>query len=154
NAEEEADALIKLKKQENLSDQEVAKLIGKSRNYVTEILSISNLPESYIAECRSRGLTQKNFLIQAVQAFKRGTHQEFLDAFSEGEIRTVREAKDFNQNRTTQVRAHERSAKPANTETTIQRKGNQITILSTDSKTARRIETWLRKNIDQLDFQE
>lgn len=149
NAEEEADALIKLKKQEGLSDVEVAKLIGKSRNYVTEILSISSLPESYIAECRSRGLTQKNFLIQAVQAFKKGKHQEFLDAFEGGEIRTVRDAKNFNQNRTTQVKSHQRSLTTTNTETTIQRKGNEIRILTTDQKTARQIEDWVRKNIDQ-----
>lgn len=149
NAEEEADALIKLKKQEDLSDQELAKLVGKSRNYVTEILSIATLPPEYLEECRSRGLTQKNFLIQAVQAFRKGRHEEFLSAFEGGEIRTVRDAKDFNQERTTTVRSHERKSPvtnpAANPPLRIERKGEQIIITTADASSAEQIEKVIRK---------
>ncbi len=149
NAEEEADALIKLKKQEDLSDQELAKLVGKSRNYVTEILSIATLPPEYLEECRSRGLTQKNFLIQAVQAFRKGRHEEFLSAFEGGEIRTVRDAKDFNQERTTTVRSHERKSPvtnpTANPPLRIERKGEQIIITTADASSAEQIEKVIRK---------
>lgn len=149
NAEEEADALIKLKKQEDLSDQELAKLVGKSRNYVTEILSIATLPPEYLEECRSRGLTQKNFLIQAVQAFRKGRHEEFLSAFEGGEIRTVRDAKDFNQERTTTVRSHERKSPvtnpAANPPLRIERRGEQIIITTADASSAEQIEKVIRK---------
>lgn len=149
NAEEEADALIKLKKQEDLSDQELAKLVGKSRNYVTEILSIATLPPEYLEECRSRGLTQKNFLIQAVQAFRKGRHEEFLSAFEGGEIRTVRDAKDFNQERTTTVRSHERKSPvtnpTANPPLRIERRGEQIIITTADASSAEQIEKVIRK---------
>ena len=149
NAEEEAEALIKLKKQEDLSDQELAKLVGKSRNYVTEILSIATLPPEYLEECRRRGLTQKNFLIQAVQAFRKGRHEEFLSAFEGGEIRTVRDAKNFNQERTTTVRSHERkspvSNPPANPPLRIERRGEQIIITTADASSAEQIEKVIRK---------
>lgn len=153
SAEEEADALIKLKKQEDLSDQELAKLVGKSRNYVTEILSIATLPPEYLEKCRSRGLTQKNFLIQAVQAFRKGRHEEFLSAFESGGIRTVRDAKDFNQERTTIVRSHERK-KPANKPTanpplSIERRGEQIIITTTDASSAEQIEKIIRKALSR-----
>lgn len=154
NAEEEAEALIKLKKQEDLSDQELAKLVGKSRNYVTEILSIASLPTDYIEECRRRGLTQKNFLIQAVQAFRKGRQEEFLSAFEGGEIRTVRDAKDFNQERTTTVRSHERKS-PGNGPQTptgipkIERRAEQIIVTAADSQAAMQIERIIRKALSK-----
>lgn len=153
NAEEEAEALIKLKKQEDLSDQELAKLVGKSRNYVTEILSIASLPPDYLEECRNRGLTQKNFLIQAVQAFRKGRHEEFLSAFEGGEIRTVRDAKDFNQDRTTTVRSHERkspaSSPPVEPPPKIERRGEQIVITATNATSAERMEKVIRKALSR-----
>lgn len=153
NAEEEAEALIKLKKQEDLSDQELAKLVGKSRNYVTEILSIASLPADYLEECRRRGLTQKNFLIQAVQAFRKGRQEEFLSAFEGGEIRTVRDAKDFNQERTTTVRSHERKSPGNDQQTaaapTIERRGEQIIITATDTHAAMQIERLIRKALSK-----
>lgn len=153
NAEEEAEALIKLKKQEDLSDQELAKLVGKSRNYVTEILSIASLPADYLEECRRRGLTQKNFLIQAAQAFRKGKHEEFLNAFEGGQIRTVRDAKDFNQERKTTVRSHERKSPATKAAAAgnvrIERKGEQIIITARDSRAAERLEKLIRKTLQQ-----
>ena len=151
-AEDEAEALIKLKKQEDLSDQELAKLVGKSRNYVTEILSIASLPPEFLDECKQRGLTQKNFLIQAVQAYRKGRHTEFLNAFEEGGIKTVKDAKDFNQDRTTQVKAHERKkSNTATLQTTeltdtpiIDRRGQTISITTKNAKDADRAEKMIR----------
>lgn len=97
--QEEAQALLRLKKQEDLSDQNLAELVGKSRNYVTEILGIAGLPEAALAQCRSAGIDSRNLLIQAVQAFRRDQLNEFVEAYRQGAIKTVRQARDFVQHR-------------------------------------------------------
>lgn len=149
NAEEEAEALIKLKKQDSLSDQDLAKLVGKSRNYVTEILSISSLPPDFLQKCHTLGLTQKNFLIQAVQAYRKDRHEEFLSAFAGGAIRTVREAKDFNQDRTVGVKGHQRKLPGEGAtqegEISIVRRGSEIIIRTRDAAAATALEPRLRE---------
>lgn len=151
-AGEEADALIKLKKQDNLSDQDLAKLVGKSRNYVTEILSISTLPADFLEKCQSLGLTQKNFLIQAVQAYRKDRHDDFLAAFSGGTIRTVRDAKDFNQDRTVGVKSHQRKAPGEGGSSdhvpSIARRGSEIVIRTRDAEAAISLEVRLRQILD------
>lgn len=95
-AQEEAIALLKLKRQEEYSDQDLSEKVGKSRNYVTEILGIAGLPEALLRECLQAGITSKNLMIQVVQAYRKGEHREFIQAFQAGKIQTVREAKGFN----------------------------------------------------------
>ena len=99
--EEEASALSKLKDYDNLSDAQIAKMVGKSRNYISEILGIAQLPKEAIELCKSKGITQHNMLIQAVQAFRKGKLDEFATQFSQGNIDTVKKAKEFNKNKET-----------------------------------------------------
>jgi ParB family chromosome partitioning protein len=96
NPVEEALALKRLKAQENYSDADLADIVGKSRNYITEILGIASLPAEALEECRLAGIDNKNFLIQAVQAHKKGYWNDFLVAYKNGQIATVREARNFN----------------------------------------------------------
>lgn len=96
SADEEAAALLRLKKQDNLSDDGLAKLVGKSRNYITEILGIAALPEDVRRESRAAGIDNRNLMIQVVQAYKKGNVREFLDAYRDGAVRTVRAAREFN----------------------------------------------------------
>jgi hypothetical protein len=42
----------------------VAKVIGKARSTVTELLSLNKLPEIIKAECRTSDIVNKSFLIQ------------------------------------------------------------------------------------------
>lgn len=95
--EEEAAALARLKKQEDLSDAGLAQMVGKSRNYITEILGIAQLPEEVLAQCREAGIDNRNLLIQVVQAFRKDSLPAFLAAYRAGQIRTVRSAREFNQ---------------------------------------------------------
>ncbi|MCE9598418.1 MAG: ParB/RepB/Spo0J family partition protein [Spirochaetia bacterium] len=95
-AQEEAIALLKLKRQEDYSDQDLSEKVGKSRNYVTEILGIATLPEALLRQCLDAGIISKNLMIQMVQSYRKGEHLEFIRAFQAGEIQTVREAKGFN----------------------------------------------------------
>jgi len=151
--EEEVEAMLYLKKQEELTDQELADLIGKSRNYVSEILSIAKLPQEFREKLKELGLNNKNFLIQAVQSYKKGNIENFLNAIQLGEIKSVKDAKEFN--RKTIVQEHERnlSKKPNeekqsdSLEITIERDKNIIKISTQDIKLAQKIEKWLNKNI-------
>ncbi|MCB1173057.1 MAG: ParB/RepB/Spo0J family partition protein [Leptospiraceae bacterium] len=97
DAGEEARAFLQLKKLDSLSDAELASQLGKSRNYITEILGINQMPADVLDRCQTAGLENKNMLIQASQAWKRGTIDLFLEAWRNGGIQTVRDAKQFNQ---------------------------------------------------------
>ena len=161
SAQEEAEALLRLKQQESYSDAELAQLVGKSRNYITEILGIAGLPAEALKKCKEAGLENKNLLIQAVQAHRKGRFDEFVSAYESGAIRTVRSARDFfsrenespNEERSRQDRAGQPGApgsKPSGIEATdypiIRRKGNILTIEARDVKTARSLENWIKKN--------
>lgn len=102
SAHEEASAIARLKKQEEYSDTELARILGKSRNYITEILSIASLPEAEAEQCREAGIDNKNILIQAVQAHKKNRLPEFIESYKSGLVKTVRQAKEFNQGRLSQ----------------------------------------------------
>ena len=106
NAEEEASALGRLKKQEQLSDAQLAKLVGKSRNYITEILGISQLPEEVLSQCRELGLRQRNMLIQVVQSHKKGRLKDFLSNYRSGNVRTILKAREFNKEASPKSSAH------------------------------------------------
>lgn len=109
-AQEEAVALLKLKRAESYSDQDLAEKVGKSRNYVTEILGIAGLPGDVLKECLNAGINNKNLMIQVVQAYKRGEYKAFLNQFKAGQIQTVKEAKEFNR-----PAGHTALRKPAST---------------------------------------
>ena len=155
-------ALLKLKKQENLSDASLASLVGKSRNYITEILGIAGLPEDALAECQKMGIDSKNFLIQVVQANRRNRLTAFLEAYRNGEIRTVRDARSFNQSadegRSIQKSAPQGSgpgaskAPASRRETTprISIKGEQIIITCRNPQHASQIHAWLETHIAEL----
>ncbi len=151
---EEAAALLKLKTQENYSDAELAKIVGKSRNYVTEILGIAALPEEIQEECRAAGIDNKNLMIQVVQAHKKGSYREFLDAYRTGAIRTVRAARDFVQqkpsdakDKTPAAKAPKKSAAAAGKGGhTIKTTGNVLRIECPSPADARKLESWIRSN--------
>ena len=103
--EEEAISLSRMKKQEQLSDAELASLVGKSRNYITEILGIAQLPEKVLTQCYEYGIHQRNMLIQVVQSYKKGKLDDFFQNYSKGDIKTIRNARLFNQGSTIRKKA-------------------------------------------------
>ena len=96
---EEVEAMTILKDRYHYTDQELGSLFGKSRSYMTEILSVSNLSPKELEACKEAGIDSKNLLVQAVQASKRGDFDSFLEQVKSGNVRTVKEAKTFNKNR-------------------------------------------------------
>ncbi len=161
SAHEEAMALARLKTQENYSDQELANVVGKSRNYVTEILGIAILPENVLDECRNLGIENKNLMIQVVQAYKKEKWEDFLSAFKEGRIRTVKNAKDFIQGKETEEESVQvtPSIKPAREsfkeerimpEISIHAEGSNVTIHCPNPGTAALLHRYLSKNISKI----
>ena len=76
---EEAQALLAVKEASNYTDKELAALIGRKRNTVSEILSINKLPEDVKEEIRSNPIYAKNRLIKIAQKKKtdKGMRSEF-----------------------------------------------------------------------------
>lgn len=169
-AGEEARALLHLKNQEDYSDQELASLVGKSRNYVTEILGIASLPEEVLEECRAAGIESKNFMIQVVQAYRKGTWQDFVEQIKQGNIRTVRAARDFfksdekdaeaanNKESESNPRPHTTGESPGDTReekgsakagVQIAQSGSALTIECNSNQAAKKLKTWLMKNLPE-----
>jgi len=91
NAIEEAEALFKLKKARHFTDEELARIMGKSRTAVTESLALNKLPEEIKAQCRTSDIGSKSQLLQVIRA---GSEKEMLalwEGLKTGEIRTVRD---------------------------------------------------------------
>lgn len=96
NAFEEADAYRKLKSDYNYTDAQLSSIIGKSRSYITEILSIAEIPPQMQEQAKEAGIHSKNLLMQLSLATKKGTGDDFLDSYKTGSITTVKAAKSFN----------------------------------------------------------
>lgn len=139
---EEIEALHYLKQLHSYSDSDLGGLFGKSRNYMSEILSIASLSKEEIKLCKDKDIQSKNLLVQAAQASKKGSFQEFLDLYSQGQLRTVRDAKEFN-------RAEKKEALPKEgiSPFQIKRNGNQISITSEDEILLGEILKFLRKEL-------
>jgi ParB family transcriptional regulator, chromosome partitioning protein len=64
---EEAEALQALKERQDLTDELLAKIVGKSRSTVTELLTLNQLPDIIKEECRTSDKYQKSNLLHVVR---------------------------------------------------------------------------------------
>ncbi|MBX7058525.1 MAG: ParB/RepB/Spo0J family partition protein [Leptospirales bacterium] len=161
---EEAQALLRLKKQEDLSDQSLAELVGKSRNYVTEILGIAQLPTESLEQCVGAGIDSRNLLIQAVQAYRKQQLPEFLAAYRSGAIKTVRDAREFLQpapatgeGGAAQGKASPATGKPKASQAVdaivaprVELRENELLVICRSSDEARRLRDRLKKSWAEL----
>ncbi|MDH5718698.1 MAG: ParB/RepB/Spo0J family partition protein [Spirochaetia bacterium] len=92
---EEAFAYKKLKNYFNYTDSQLSEIVGKSRNYITEILSISELSEQWQKLATEANINSRNLLIQFAQAVKIGEGNTFINNYIKGSISTVKDAKVF-----------------------------------------------------------
>ncbi|MBE7413438.1 MAG: ParB/RepB/Spo0J family partition protein [Leptospiraceae bacterium] len=138
---EEIEAISYLKKQYLYTDQELGGIFGKSRNYMTEILSISSLSPEEIKICKDLKIDNKNLLIQAVLSSKKGVFHEFIQMFSNGQISTVKEAKNFNKEKKIQ------NPILKNTNYDITKKENTIIIKSDDKESLNEIYKFVKKEL-------
>ena len=95
---EESFAYKKLKNLFSYTDKELSDIVGKSRNYISEILSIAELSENWLKKADESGIFSRNLLIQYAHAVKLGQGDIFISNFHEGNISTVKTAKEFIKN--------------------------------------------------------
>lgn len=93
---DEARAFRKLKEEYGYNDSSLAGIVGKSRNYINEILSVADIPMSWLNRAKEAGIETKNLYIQFAQAVKTGSGDQFIEAYKGGAMKTVAAAKQFN----------------------------------------------------------
>lgn len=117
---EEASAFKKLKLEFTYTDQELASIIGKSRNYITEILSIADIPKNWQDKAIKIGISSKNMLVQYALALRANNANEFLAQYKTGHLTTVKDAKNFNKlNKPKSVKKEKTSSLPTQEKITI-----------------------------------
>jgi ParB family chromosome partitioning protein len=89
---DEAEALAKMMTRHNYKQEELAKVVGKSRPTITELLSLNALPDDIKQECRTFDIP-KSILVQIVRVGTPEEQHRFWDEYKKGEVKTVREAK-------------------------------------------------------------
>lgn len=141
SAYDEADAMKILKIEYGYTDNEIGAIFGKSRNYITEILSISVLGPKELELCKEVGIDNKNLLVQAAQSHKKGDFNSFIENFKNGSMKTIKEAKEFNKRK---VKSNERF-NSSSEKCQIERMSKKIIIRCENSKVMNEIEAKIRK---------
>ncbi len=152
---EEVEAIGLLKEKFQYSDSELASIFGKSRNYMNELLSIQALSEAELEKCKKIGVDSKNLLVQAVQASKKGNLDRFLESVENGEVKTVRDAKEFNREKPievveTKVKQTTLKQEPEQEKFHLARVGREIILTFEDLSTADRAVLILQKALQNL----
>lgn len=91
SAIEEAEALKKLKEAKSYTGRELAKIIGKSEQSVSESLALTGLPDPIKAELRTSVTVPKSQLLEVVRAGSAEQVAAAWTALKTGQTRTVRE---------------------------------------------------------------
>jgi ParB family transcriptional regulator, chromosome partitioning protein len=128
NAIEEAEALLRLKETREYTDEQLAKIIGKSRSSVTESLTLNRLPKAIKAECRTSDITSKSQLLEVIRV---GSDEEMLtlwQTLKSGKVRTVRALRSHKTN------AGNGRGRPKNYRFQHKPKGRQYQVIVTFSK--------------------
>ncbi len=146
SAYDEADAMKILKVEYGYTDNEIGSIFGKSRNYITEILSISVLGQKELEACREAGIDNKNLLVQAAQSHKKGDFSSFIENFKNGSLKTIKEAKEFNKKKTTNLTKKNTAAEKYS----IERLENKLIIKSDNPKLLIEIEAKIRKTFSDF----
>jgi ParB family transcriptional regulator, chromosome partitioning protein len=89
---DQAEGLAGMMERHGYKQEDLARVVGKSRPTVTELLSLNSLPEDIKQECRTFDVP-KTFLVQIVRVGKPEEQLRFWDEYKKGEVKTVREAK-------------------------------------------------------------
>ena len=92
---EESLAYKKLKNKFSYTDEELSEIVGKSRNYISEILSIAEIPEDILKKASEVGIRSKNLLIQLALATKQGRGDDFIRQYENSNITSVKSAKEY-----------------------------------------------------------
>jgi ParB family chromosome partitioning protein len=113
SALDEAEALLNLKHARGFTDDQLAKVVGKSRSSVTEALSLNKLPEAIRAECRALDIGTKIQLLAVLRAGDEGKMRDAWEAFKTGKATTTRQLKAHKQDSKSKPKQFRFQHKPA-----------------------------------------
>jgi len=89
---DQAEGLASMMNKHGYKQEDLAKIVGKSRPTVNELLSLNNLPDDIKTECRTFDIP-KSALVQIVRVGDAAEQRRFWDEYKKGEVKTVRQAK-------------------------------------------------------------
>ena len=93
NIWEESAVFKKMTEELYYSISEIAKKIGKSIGYVSEVIGVSDLPNEVRTRFSNFESKAQSIVLQALRAHKGGKLNEFMKELEEGKIKTVKDAK-------------------------------------------------------------
>ena len=143
---DQAEGLESMMKKHGYNQEDLAKVVGKSRPTVTELLSLNTLPEEIKQECRTFDIP-KSFLVQIVRS-KPEEQLPLWGQYKKGEVKTVREAKKRKAGEA--IGATPPAPKPKQTFKTTQ-KATVIVQSETLRLTRAQITSALREALDQAE---
>jgi len=84
---EEAEALKKLAAEFNYTHNQIAQIIGKSRSYITELMSIASIPEDIKEFCRQADIKSATVLIELARVDNYEKMWDFAKRIAKKEIK-------------------------------------------------------------------
>ncbi len=87
NCFEEAEALKKLSQEFNYTHTEIAEITGKSRSYITELISIASIPENIKEFCRQADINSATVLIELARVDNYEKMWDFAKRLAKKEIK-------------------------------------------------------------------
>jgi ParB family chromosome partitioning protein len=93
SALDESEALFNLKKVRGFTDAQLAQVVGKSRQAVSESLSLNKLPEPIRDECRALGIGSKIQLLTILRASDDQKMSAAWESVRDGQTTTTRQLK-------------------------------------------------------------
>jgi len=139
NPIEEAESLLRLKEQRRLSDQQLARIVGKSRPSIVAALSLNKLPKVIREECQTSDTYTKSQLLEVLRQ-PAAAQVPFWRAMKDGKL-TVREARQrvaADRGTTPKARHYEHEYRPDNKAFTVRVKFRKARATIHDVKNALR----------------
>ena len=90
---EEADAIAQLRDRFNFKHEQIARMLGRSRTSITEILSLASIPEEIRKLCRQAGISSKSTLLQLARMTDEDDMRRMLAAVRSGDVSTRDDAR-------------------------------------------------------------
>jgi ParB family chromosome partitioning protein len=143
---DQAEGLANMMTKHGYKQEDLAKVIGKARTTITELLSLNTLPDEIKNECRTSDIASKSALIEIVRLGNAKDQLKFWEDMKHGGARTVRAAWVMkSEKKGTNVKPVTKPKKLFHTE----HKASVIVQSETSQLTQEQITSALREALDQ-----
>ncbi len=123
---EQARAVKRLKELQNLTEIQLAQLLGMSRSNVNILLALNNLPECIQEECQKSGNAPKSLLYEIVTMKSSEEMLEAWEAHKRGELRTPQARKCKKKKKVNRAKPYVFTATSSSYKLTLQFKRSKV----------------------------